>query len=87
MVLSPLPHDVEERYPRRQGDEGGIPEEGWEGAACRELTERSLPFGYRALGVKTRQGVWEVMHMRIGMTHAGRCRHDQQDGHPHAPDA
>jgi hypothetical protein len=87
MVLRLLLHGVEESYPRRQGDEGRILEEGLGGAAYDKLTKQGLPFGDGTRGVETEQEVWGVvMRMHIIMTHAGRCRHDQQDGHSNAPD-
>jgi hypothetical protein len=87
VVFGLLPCGVEERYPRRAGDTGGILGERSEGATFNELTKECLPFGDGPRGVKTQEGVWEGVRVHTGVTHAGRGRHNHQHGQPDAPDA
>jgi hypothetical protein len=77
VVFGLLLHGVEDSHPRRPGDKGGIFQEGPEGAIDNEMTKQSLPFGDGTRGVKTQEGVWEVVRMRVSMTHACCSRHDQ----------
>jgi hypothetical protein len=66
-----------ECHPRGAGERDEVIREGSERTTFDELTRECLPFGDGPRGVKTEEGVWELVRMGIGVAQAGYDRDNE----------